>query len=59
MVGWLDSLVVIADSAASTELSFLLCELCSICVFDMYVLYVCVLNLCVHMPKGVYVYMND
>ena len=59
MVGWLDSLVVIADSAASTELSFLLCELRFICVFDMYVLYVCVFILCVHMPKGVYVYMND
>lgn len=25
----------------------------------MYVLYVCVFILCVHMPKGVYVYMND
>ena len=46
-------------ASASTELSFLFCELCSICVFDMYVLYVCVLILCVHMPKGVYVYMND
>ena len=40
MVGWLASLVVIADSAASTELFFLLCELRFICVLDMYMLYV-------------------
>ena len=48
-------LVVIADGAASTELSSLFCELCFICAFDMYfhVLYVCVFFLCVHMPKGV------
>ena len=60
MVGWVASLVVIADGAASTELSSLFRELCFICAFDMYhryvlnVLYVSVFFLCVHMPKGVY-----
>ena len=41
MVGWVASLVVIADGAASTELSSLFCELCFICAFDMYVLLMC------------------
>ena len=54
-------LVVIADGAASAELSSLFSELCFICVFDMYViyvLYVCMFFfLCVHMPKGIY--MNN
>ena len=52
-VRWVASLVVIADGAASTELSSLFCEACSICVFDMYVLFmcfVCVFFLCVHCP---------
>ena len=60
MVGWVASLAVIADGAASTELSSLFCELCFICVFDMYVLFMCCMSvflLYVHMPKGVY--MND
>ena len=53
MVGWVAFLVVIADGAASTELSSLFCELClfvfDVCVLD--VLYVqCVFILCVHMP---------
>ena len=53
MVGWVAFLVVIADSAASTELPSLFCELClfvfDVCVLD--VLYVqCVFILCVHMP---------
>ena len=41
MVGWVASLVVIADGAASTELCSLFCELCFICAFDMYVLFMC------------------
>ena len=46
MVGWVASLVVIADDAASTELFSLFCELCLICVLDMtlyvlFMLYVC------------------
>ena len=40
-VGWIASLVVIADGATSTKLSSLFCELCFICVFDMYVLFMC------------------
>ena len=50
MVGWVASLVAIADIAASTELS-LFCELF---VFDIYVLFMCcmpVFFLCVHKPK--------
>ena len=43
MVGWVAFLVVIADGAASTELSSLFCELCFICAFDMYVLLMCCL----------------
>ena len=57
-------MVVIADGAASTEFSSLFCELCFICVLDMYVLFMCfyvqyvrVFFLYVHMPKGVYI--ND
>ena len=65
MVGWVVSLVVIADGATSTELSSLFCELCfvnlncSICVFDMYVLCMSVFFFsCVYTcPMGVY--MND
>ena len=56
MVGWVASLVVIADGATSTELSSLFCELCFICVFDMYVLFMCCMSvhffLCVHKPNG-------
>ena len=60
MVGWVASLVIIADGATSKELFALFCERCFICVFDMYVLFMCCMRvffLCVHMPKGVY--MND
>ena len=57
VVGWVASF---ADGAASTELSFLFVN-CFICVFDMYVLFMCCMSvfffLCVHMPKGVYI--ND
>ena len=44
MVGWVASLVVIADGAASTELSSLSCELFYLYMTCMcfYVLYVCV-----------------
>ena len=45
MVGWVASLVVTSDGAASTELSSLFCELRA---FDMYVLYVCVFLVCTH-----------
>ena len=52
MVGWVASLVVIANSAASTELSSLFCKLCFICAFDMcFLCAVCVFFLCVHLPK--------
>ena len=54
--GWVASFVVIADGAASTELSSLFRELCSIRAFDMYVL-LCALRLCVFLvcthAKGV------
>ena len=58
MVGWVASLVVIADGVASTELSSLFCELC-LFVFDMYVLCavcpVCVYPVCTHAHMGVYI----
>ena len=57
MVGWVASLVVIADGATSTHcfVNFLLC-VCLTCAF--YVPYVCVFFLCVYTcPMGVY--MND
>ena len=39
-------LLVLADGAASTELSSLSCELCFICVFDMYVFFMCYMSVC-------------
>ena len=46
MAGWVASLVVIADGAASTELSSMVCELCFIRAFDMYVLFMCCMSVC-------------
>ena len=48
MVGWVASLVVTADGAASTELSSLSCELFYLYMTCMcfYVLYVCVFVVC-------------
>ena len=63
MVGWVASLVVIADGAASTELSSsLVCELCFICVFDMYALFMCCMSVCftcVYTRPWMSSYMND
>ena len=57
MVGWVASLVVIADGAASTKLSLnFVLFVCLTCAFDVLCVYVFPF-LCVHMAKGVY--MND
>ena len=55
MVGWVASLVVIADDATSTELSSLSCELFYLYMTCMYfyVLYVCVFVVCVRLAVNV------